>query len=364
VTSTIEKPCPTILSLRNIAKHYGRTVAIDDVSLDIAKGEFVTFLGPSGSGKTTTLLSIAGFVQPSAGHILLDGAPLDPLPPHKRELGMVFQQYALFPHMTVRQNVGYPLKLRGAPRATINDKVDAMLALIGLPKQGDRLPRELSGGQQQRVALARAMVFQPRVLLMDEPLGALDKKLREQMQLEISRLHREVGITILYVTHDQEEALVMSDRIALFNEGRIEQLGPPKELYDRPRTRFVAGFIGESNLFEGKVGRRDGGRVEVDTKEGRFLARSNDAVTEGAAASVAVRPECMKFGPSSDENAVEAVLTDIVYLGEASKYVMRTRGGIEIAVRRPMGDPQQHQAERGDWLTVSWSAGNTILLEA
>jgi putative spermidine/putrescine transport system ATP-binding protein len=364
VSSTIEKPYPAVLSLRNIAKQYGPTVAIDNVSLDIAKGEFVTFLGPSGSGKTTTLLSIAGFVQPSTGHILLDGAPLDPLPPHKRELGMVFQQYALFPHMTVRQNIAYPLKLRGERRATINDKVDAMLGLIDLRKHGDRLPRELSGGQQQRVALARAIVFQPRVLLMDEPLGALDKKLREQMQLEISRLHRQVGITVLYVTHDQEEALVMSDRIALFNEGRIEQLGSPRELYDRPRTRFVAGFIGESNFFEGKAGRCDAGQVEVDTKDGRFLAQSNDAVIGGAVASVAVRPECMKFGQSSAENALEAALTDIIYLGDASKYVLRTRAGTEIIVRRPMDDHQQHEAARGDWLTVSWSAGNTVFLEA
>ncbi len=234
-----------ILELRNVSKEYGPHIAVADLSLQLAKGEFLSLLGPSGSGKTTTLMMIAGLLQPNTGDILLEQRPITPLPPYKRNIGVVFQNYALFPHMTVARNIAFPLTMRSVGREEIAMRVSRVLRLVGLPDYGGRYPRQLSGGQQQRVALARAMVFEPPILLMDEPLGALDKKLREQMQLEIKRLHEELGMSIIYVTHDQEEALVMSDRIAVFNLGRLQQIGTPTQLYERPATRFVAEFIGE-----------------------------------------------------------------------------------------------------------------------
>jgi putative spermidine/putrescine transport system ATP-binding protein len=249
----MEKP---VLELAGVSKRYDSLVAVDDLDLGLRTGEFLTLLGPSGSGKTTTLMMVAGLQQPDAGRITLNGVSVARLPPYRRDIGMVFQSYALFPHMTVRRNIAFPLEMRGLAKAEIARLVDEALALVKLPDHGDRLPRQLSGGQQQRVALARAMVYRPALLLMDEPLGALDKKLREQLQLEIKRVHRERGISVLYVTHDQEEALTMSDRIAVFNRGRIEQIGTPEELYDRPATRFVASFIGDTNFLSGRSSRR------------------------------------------------------------------------------------------------------------
>ena len=234
-----------ILELHDVSKGYGPHIAVADLSLQLAKGEFLSLLGPSGSGKTTTLMMIAGLRQPTTGEILLEQRPITPLPPYKRNIGVVFQNYALFPHMTVARNIGFPLTMRGVGRDEIATRVRGVLRLVGLPDYGGRYPRQLSGGQQQRVALARAMVFEPPLLLMDEPLGALDKKLREQMQLEIKRLHDELGMSIIYVTHDQEEALVMSHRIAVLDRGRLQQIGTPTQLYERPATRFVAEFIGE-----------------------------------------------------------------------------------------------------------------------
>jgi putative spermidine/putrescine transport system ATP-binding protein len=225
--------------------------AVDNVSLDIAGGEFMTFLGPSGSGKTTMLSMIAGFVQLSSGSILIDGKDVTTVKPHKRDLGVVFQHYALFPHFTVAANIAYPLEQRRFSKTEITARVKAALEMVHLEEFADRLPRQLSGGQQQRVALARAIVYEPQALLLDEPLGALDKRLRDSMQLEIARMHRELGMTFVFVTHDQEEALTLSDRIAVFNNGRIEQVGTPEELYDKPQTLFVAKFIGESNIFGG-----------------------------------------------------------------------------------------------------------------
>jgi putative spermidine/putrescine transport system ATP-binding protein len=225
------------LQIRNLRKTYSNVVAVDDVSLTVHQGEFLTLLGPSGSGKTTTLMMIAGFVEPTGGSIVLGGRSLTRLPPHKRDIGMVFQHYALFPHLTVAANIAFPLEMRGMRKAEVERRVQAALDLVQLPDFGARYPRELSGGQQQRIALARAIVFEPSLLLMDEPLGALDKKLREHMQLEIKKIHHDLGVTVIYVTHDQEEALVMSDRIAVFNHGSIEQLGSPSDLYDRPRHR-------------------------------------------------------------------------------------------------------------------------------
>lgn len=238
--------------LHGLTKRYAGRAAVDEVSLDIEVGEFMTFLGPSGSGKTTTLNMIAGFTRATEGSITVDDTNVADLPPHRRDLGMVFQHYALFPHMSVAKNVAFPLEQRKVSKPEIARRVTEALRMVQLDSMADRLPSGLSGGQQQRVALARAVVFNPRVLLMDEPLGALDKKLREQLQTEISRMHRELGITFVFVTHDQEEALALSDRIAVFNDGRIEQVGTPEELYERPATLFVAQFLGESNVFPGR----------------------------------------------------------------------------------------------------------------
>ena len=242
----------------------GPVVAVDSVSLDIAPGEFLTLLGPSGSGKTTTLMMLAGFEIPSDGEIYVDDTAIAAIPPYKRNIGMVFQNYALFPHMTVGENIAFPLKMRGLSKSEIARMSKEALELVKLPGYEGRYPRQLSGGQQQRIAVARALVFNPRVLLMDEPLGALDKQLRESLQLEIKSLHDQLGVTIVYVTHDQQEALVMSDRIAVMNNGRIEQIGSPVALYDQPQSRFVASFIGESNFLSGRVLSCDGGRCLVE----------------------------------------------------------------------------------------------------
>src|SRR6266702_1871226 len=242
------------LRLREVVKSYdGRINAVDDVSIDVERGEFLTLLGPSGSGKTTTLLMIAGFETPTSGVIELDGHDLVLSKPYERNIGMVFQNYALFPHMTAAKNVVFPLKMRRFPKQDINARAERMLELVGLRRFADRYPRELSGGQQQRVALARGLVFNPDVLLLDEPLGALDKNLREQMQVELKRIHREVGITMIYVTHDQTEAMTMSDRVAVFCNGKVEQVGSPLDVYNRPANRFVGEFIGDSNFLAGRV---------------------------------------------------------------------------------------------------------------
>src|SRR5919197_6034910 len=279
------------LELKDLRKHYADQVAVDGIDLQIAPGEFVTFLGPSGSGKTTTLNMIAGFTDLDAGEILMDGRPIGRLRPHKRDIGVVFQHYALFPHMTARGNVSFPLRQRRMARRDVARRATEALDLVGLGDYCDRYPRQLSGGQQQRVALARAIVFNPRVLLMDEPLGALDKKLREALQLEIKRVHREMGITFIYVTHDQEEALGLSDRIAVFNRGRIEQVGRVDELYESPQSLFVAEFIGESNRLRGQY-RANGSGGILECHETRLrVADRRQAVPDGADAVLVVRPE-------------------------------------------------------------------------
>ena len=331
----MEKP---VLELAGVSKRYDSLVAVDTLDLNLRTGEFLTLLGPSGSGKTTTLMMVAGLQQPDAGSIILNGASVARLPPYRRDIGMVFQSYALFPHMTVRRNIAFPLEMRGVARSEIASLVDEALALVKLPDHGDRLPGQLSGGQQQRVALARAMVYRPALLLMDEPLGALDKKLREQLQLEIKRVHRERGISVLYVTHDQEEALTMSDRIAVFNRGRIEQTGTPEELYDRPATRFVASFIGDTNFLSGRVVSSSGGICEIETAAGRVLASRRQPVGPGAAVSVAVRPERIMVGPPR-EGWLAGTITDVIFLGTARKYVVRLADGTECTVLRQVSDP-------------------------
>jgi putative spermidine/putrescine transport system ATP-binding protein len=316
------------VTLEGVTKDYGHgAVAVDSVDLEIAAGEFITLLGPSGSGKTTTLNMIAGFVTPTSGRINIDGAVVNDIPPHKRNIGMVFQQYALFPHMTVAQNVAYPLKQRKVPKSERDRLVNEALAMVRLESFADRLPRSLSGGQQQRVAVARASVFGPHLLLMDEPLGALDKKLREALQLEFRRIHRVLGATIVFVTHDQEEALVMSDRIAVFNEGRIEQLGTAVELYESPATPFVANFLGESNVFHGDI--RSGGTTPVITGAFGELRCRAAALTPGSGVAV-VRPERMeleldgvrRLPVDEDVNRVEGIVKEVIYLGSEQRVLI------------------------------------------
>jgi putative spermidine/putrescine transport system ATP-binding protein len=342
-----------VLELAGVRKRYDSLVAVDDLDLALAAGEFLTLLGPSGSGKTTTLMMVAGLQQPDAGSIRLNGVSVASLPPYRRDVGMVFQNYALFPHMTVRRNVAFPLEMRGTPTAEIARLVDEALALVKLPDHGERLPKQLSGGQQQRVALARAMVYRPALLLMDEPLGALDRKLREQLQLEIKRVHRERRISVLYVTHDQEEALTMSDRIAVFNKGRIEQIGTPEELYDRPATRFVASFIGDTNLVEGRVLGVAGGICEIETAAGRIAASARTPLEAGAAVFVAVRPERVVLAPvQAAGGGLEGVIIEQVFLGTSRKYVVRLADGTELVVLRPISDPPFEQA--APTVRVSW----------
>jgi putative spermidine/putrescine transport system ATP-binding protein len=343
-----------VLELAGVRKRYDSLVAVDDLDLALEAGEFLTLLGPSGSGKTTTLMMVAGLQQPDAGSIRLNGVSVARLPPYRRDVGMVFQNYALFPHMTVRRNVAFPLEMRGTPTAEIARLVDEALALVKLPDHGERLPKQLSGGQQQRVALARAMVYRPALLLMDEPLGALDRKLREQLQLEIKRVHRERSISVLYVTHDQEEALTMSDRIAVFNKGRIEQIGTPEELYDRPATRFVASFIGDTNLVEGRVLGVAGGICEIETAAGRIAASARAPLSAGAAVFVAVRPERVVLAAAQTTGAgLEGIIVEQVFLGTSRKYVVRLTDGTELVVLRPIGDPPFEQAAPA--VRVSWA---------
>ncbi len=356
------------LELRDVSKHYGPVRAVDHVSLVVASGEFVTLLGPSGSGKTTTLSMIAGLTRPGSGAILLDGRPLDPLPPYRRDIGVVFQNYALFPHMTVVRNVAFPLQMRRMPVGEIASRVARALEQVGLGEFGGRYPNQLSGGQQQRVALARAMVFEPPILLMDEPLGALDRKLRQQLQIEIKRLHRELGVSIVYVTHDQDEALMMSDRIAVFNHGRIEQAGSPERLYERPATVFVAGFLGESNFFHARVTeaadrhcRLNGGDLQ--------LATQAEGLTVGSSATVAVRPERVRIeriaatAAAGTENTVTGTLAEAIYLGGMRKYVVRLASGQEVSATEQAGSLGSGSImEPGDAVRLFWAIEDSVAL--
>lgn len=312
------------IELIGLTKHYPKSVALDDVNLTVEPGEFMTFLGPSGSGKTTTLNLIAGFTDITSGSVYIDGKLVDNVPVHKRDLGIVFQHYALFPHLSVLDNVAFPLEQRKVAKSEIKQRATEALATAGLTGYEDRFPKELSGGQQQRVALARALVFQPRVLLLDEPLGALDKKLREQLQLELRRVHQEVGRTFIFVTHDQEEALTLSDRITVFNHGRIEQVGTAKELYETPASRFVAEFIGESTIIEDLERRR----VTIIRPERAVLVQTEGDVPPG-------------------KPSVPVTIRQAIYLGSGWKYEVLLPDGNAGVVRgdRPLawlGGENQH----------------------
>jgi len=352
------------LTLTRLTKHYPGTTAVDAIDLEVGSGEFVTLLGPSGSGKTTTLMMVAGFTPPSQGQIAVDGRPITGMAPEHRNIGVVFQHYALFPHMTVFDNVAFPLKMRRRPKAAIRTQVERVLDMVHLAGLGDRLPRQLSGGQQQRVALARALVFEPGLLLMDEPLGALDRNLREQMKLEVKRIHHDVGVTVLYVTHDQEEALTMSDRVALMNRGRIAQLGSAEDLYERPASRFVAEFIGESNLLEGRLEAADGGLVFVRDGTVRLrVSAGPQALRPGQVCTLMVRPEKIALGPAAADasdglaGAVEAV----VYVGEFTRYQVRVAPDVVIGVKTA-NTHAVFRAKPGDPVRLRWAASDAYLV--
>jgi putative spermidine/putrescine transport system ATP-binding protein len=316
------------IAFRQVTKRYNALTVVDHLDLNIASGEFVSLLGPSGSGKTTLLMMLAGFEQPTSGTIEVEGRRVDELPPYKRNMGVVFQSYALFPHMNVRDNIAFPLKMRGVSKAAIAERVARVLDMVKLGAMADRKPQQLSGGQQQRVALARALVFEPQVVLMDEPLGALDKKLREQMQLDIRDLHRRLGLTIVFVTHDQDEALTMSDRVAVINHGRIEQIGTPKDIYDEPRTHFVAEFIGETNLLRCVVDEQTGDALRVTSESGLTLSAYAGSGRIGEPhVQVSIRPEAIRINdpgindPTMAGNGLTARIVDAVYFGDHLRLV-------------------------------------------
>jgi len=321
------------LSVTRLRKTYGGVTAVDEVSMEIAAGEFVTFLGSSGSGKTTTLMMIAGFCEPDSGSVVVGGDDVTRLAPQKRGLGFVFQQYLLFPHMTVWDNVAFPLQLRGVPKAELRRRVGETLEMAGLSAMARRRPRELSGGQQQRVALCRALVYRPPVILMDEPLGALDKKLRDQLQTEIKRIQQELGLTVIYVTHDQEEALVLSDRIAVMRDGLIDQFDTPRELFERPRTPFVADFLGAANFLPGRLEEQTAEHTLVRLDTGGLLKARPQPVQPGARVRAAVQPGRLALCPATEGFCTGTVET-VTYVGTLVRVTVRPVGDAEAGLVR------------------------------
>jgi putative spermidine/putrescine transport system ATP-binding protein len=352
----------------DVQKSYdGETLVVKNLNLDIAKGEFVTMLGPSGSGKTTTLMMLAGFEPATSGEIYLAGRPINRVPPHRRGIGMVFQNYALFPHMTVNENLAFPLEVRGKGKAEIEERVAKALDMVELKSFGNRRPAQLSGGQQQRIAVARALVFEPDLVLMDEPLGALDKQLREQMQYEIKHLHDRLGITVVYVTHDQAEALTMSDRIAVFNDGVIQQLSSPADLYERPENSFVAQFIGENNRLAGtveKVGA--GGRCAVRLDSGdRVEAVAVKVSKAGEPTLLSVRPERIVINPpktAKDMSVLDGRIEELIYLGDHVRTRLSVAGRNDFIVKVPNATSSIH-LKQGETARVGWRAEDCRALD-
>ena len=345
----------TLVRFAGVQKTYdGRTLVVRSLDLEIRRGEFLTLLGPSGSGKTTVLMMLAGFESPTAGEITLAGAPITRTPPHKRNFGMVFQNYALFPHLSVAANVAYPLTVRRQPKPAIEQKVARALAMVRLAGLEDRYPSQLSGGQQQRVALARALVFEPQLVLMDEPLGALDKQLREHMQIELKELHRALGVTFVYVTHDQSEALTMSDRVAVFDAGDIQQIDHVTKLYETPANRFVAGFVGDATVLEGTVGAVAGEAAELVLPTGEHLAgvNVNDA-QPGARVIASVRPERIQARftpPEAAGNTLKAAVNDVIYFGDHLRLRCTLAGQAQATVKLPLAIGEQPAAGQSVWL--------------
>ncbi len=355
------------IEVERVTKRFGDVTAVDDISITIPGGEFFSMLGPSGCGKTTTLRMIAGFETPDEGRILLQGAPVTHVPPAKRNVNMVFQAYGLFPHMTVSENIAFGPKIKKLSRAETSERLAEILRVVRLEGYEDRRPGQLSGGQQQRVALGRALINRPAALLLDEPLGALDLKLRKEMQLELKDLQQRTGTTFVYVTHDQEEAMTMSDRIAVMNGGVVEQLAAPRELYQRPASAFVAGFIGTSNLIELRVDRRDDGLLVMDVGEGeRILAVQPDAGAGGGdRATITVRPEWIKLvsgdaGPRASH--VGGTVIDVVYLGSVTQLIVLLRTGEKLTVHRLNDEVGSTDPRPGEQVTLHWAAEHSYVV--
>ncbi|MGE0212925.1 MAG: ABC transporter ATP-binding protein [Parvibaculaceae bacterium] len=356
------------VGIRGVSKRYGNVVALDQVSLDLGDGEFFGLLGPSGSGKTTLLRSIAGFVEPEAGEIRIDNEEVSRIPTHRRELGMVFQNYALFPHMSVFENVAFALAVRRTDKAETRKRVEDILKLVQLSGYGERRPRQLSGGQQQRVALARALVSNPRVLLLDEPLGALDKNLRQQMQVELRQIQRKVGITTVLVTHDQEEALTLSDRIAIFQDGKLVQTGRPDEVYERPRNAFAAEFLGATNFLSGRAAGKKGEIGIVTLADGQQVLTHDPLPADGSPVTLTVRPEKFSLHAGTEPpregataNVLRAEVIQPVYMGASITYRVKA-GGTELTVFHQNRESTMLEPGQDVWLT--WSPRHSILLDA
>jgi len=355
------------IEVTGVAKAYGQSIAVSDVSFGVEQGHVLSLLGPSGCGKTTVMRMIAGLIQPTAGSIAIKGRPVNQIPVHKRNVGMLFQNYALFPHLDVSHNIAFGLEMRKLPKTEALKKAEAALAMVRLQGFGARYPHQLSGGQQQRVALARALVIEPAVLLLDEPFGALDKKLRESMQIEMRQLQQRLGITTLMVTHDQDEALTLSDRIAVMRAGRIEQFGTPTEIYERPVSRFVASFIGTSNFFSGKVTGRHNGGFTVESRDGVKLG-VNGVPPQEPDVTVALRPEGIQLSAMSGEaptNAIRTTVEQIIYRGLSTHYLLRRPEGEPLIVIRQneTGSNRIAGLEAGASVLASWAAERNLIVQ-
>ena len=354
------------VKFEGVQKSYdGKNLVVKDLNIDVPRGEFLTMLGPSGSGKTTSLMMLAGFETATSGNIYLDGQAINDVAPHKRGIGMVFQNYALFPHMTVAENLAFPLKVRNMGRSDIETRVKRALDMVELGAFGDRRPAQLSGGQQQRVAVARALVFEPDLILMDEPLGALDKNLREQMQYEIKHIHERLGVTVVYVTHDQSEALTMSNRIAVFNDGIIQQLAPPTELYEKPTNSFVAQFIGENNKLNGKVQSSQDGICKVALPSGEIVSAldiNTDKV--GMDSTLSLRPERVFINPEGEQydNMYSGKVEEIIYLGDHKRVRMNVCGHDDFIIKVPNSSDKKG-IQVGGVVPVAWSAQDCRALD-
>ncbi|MAU48185.1 MAG: ABC transporter ATP-binding protein [Rhodobacteraceae bacterium] len=355
------------VAFERVQKSYdGETLVVKDLNLSLPKGEFLTMLGPSGSGKTTCLMMLAGFETATHGEIKLDGVSINNIPPHKRGIGMVFQNYALFPHMTVAENLSFPLEVRKIGKSEREQKVKRALDMVEMGAFGGRRPAQLSGGQQQRIALARALVFEPELVLMDEPLGALDKQLREKMQFEITSLAHQLGITTVYVTHDQTEALTMSDRVAVFNDGRIQQLAPPDELYEAPQNSFVAQFIGENNTLEGVVKEISGDRCTVQLDGGEMIdARPVNVSKVGDRTRVSIRPERVELDPQlgDDSHTLKATVKEFIYMGDIFRTRLSVAGNDEFVIKT-RNRPDQRRLRPGEEITIGWLPEDCRALDA
>ena len=349
----------------NVQKSYdGEILVVKNLNLDINKGEFVTMLGPSGSGKTTCLMMLAGFEAATHGDILLGGQPINNIPPHKRGIGMVFQNYALFPHMTVGENLAFPLQVRKMSKAVQEEKVKRALDMVQMGDFIARRPAQLSGGQQQRIALARALVFEPELILMDEPLGALDKQLREHMQYEIKHIHENLGVSVVYVTHDQSEALTMSDRVAVFNDGVVQQLSSPQALYERPENSFVAQFIGENNKLNGKIEGMDGDICAVRLEDGNSIYALGVNVQTGDNTTLSIRPERVVVNPKAKQvdSKLNGKIAELIYLGDHIRARMSVSGNDEFIVKVPNNEHSVSLSE-GDEVVVGWRANDCRALD-